>query len=127
MLLFLLLIVRTYWLLITFGLLIAIASLSLIPAPDLTIASGNDKINHIIAYCCLVLPTVLRKPSYWLIIVLGFIGLSGLVELIQPYVNRQAEWLDLLANTTGVSLGVLLGSLINRLAIHNVNKPPSRL
>ena len=42
-----------------------------------------------------------------------FIGYSGLVELIQPYVNRYGEWLDMLANTAGVAFGVALAIAIN--------------
>ena len=42
-----------------------------------------------------------------------FIGYSGLIELIQPYVNRYGEWLDMLANTAGVVCGVALATAIN--------------
>ena len=47
-----------------------------------------------------------------------FIALwDGAIELIQPFVNRYAEWLDLLANLAGVMVGLMAGSLINRLVI----------
>jgi VanZ family protein len=42
---------------------------------------------------------------------LFFILCGGLIELIQPYVNRHGEWLDMLANTSGVILGALLAHL----------------
>lgn len=37
--------------------------------------------------------------------------MSGLLELIQAYctTNRQGEWLDFAANTTGVTIGALIG------------------
>ena len=37
--------------------------------------------------------------------------MSGLIELVQAYctVNRQGEWLDFAANSTGVLLGNLIG------------------
>jgi hypothetical protein len=36
-----------------------------------------------------------------------------MIELIQPYVNRHADWLDMLANTSGIILGALLAHLVN--------------
>lgn len=37
--------------------------------------------------------------------------MSGLLELLQAYctTNRQGEWLDFAANTTGVTIGALVG------------------
>ena len=47
-----------------------------------------------------------------------FIALwDGAIELIQPFVNRYAEWLDLLANLAGVMIGLIAGSLFKRLII----------
>ncbi len=33
---------------------------------------------------------------------------SGAIELIQPYVNRYGEWLDLAANTGGLISGFIV-------------------
>jgi len=41
---------------------------------------------------------------------------SGAIELIQPYVNRYGEWLDLAANVAGVAIGAMVGIAIVRLA-----------
>jgi VanZ family protein len=49
-----------------------------------------------------------------LYVALGFMLWSGVIELVQPYVNRYAEWLDLLANVVGVVGGVLTGSIARR-------------
>ena len=34
----------------------------------------------------------------------------GAIELIQPYVNRYGEWLDLGANGLGLVVGILIAS-----------------
>jgi uncharacterized membrane protein HdeD (DUF308 family) len=46
------------------------------------------------------------------------VSLSGIIELIQPYVNRHGEWLDFLANTIGVFSGFAIGK-ISSLLIEN--------
>lgn len=47
---------------------------------------------------------------------LGFVAASGVIELVQEYLttNRAGEWLDLLANTTGATIGTLIGFLMRR-------------
>ena len=60
-------------------------------------------------------PTALRKPDKWIMIGLLFIAYSGAIELLQPYVNRYGEWLDMAANTLGVICGLIVAELINRL------------
>ena len=108
-------ILRTYWLIITFFLLAVITLLSLIPLPDLPLIPGNDKIQHFIAYGAVMFSVALRQPKYWLIIALFLICWSGGIELLQPYVNRYCDWMDLLANGTGVVLGSLFALFINRI------------
>ncbi len=76
---------------------------------------GTDKTHHLIAYAVLAFSTALRRPHRWHFIMLFFILCGGMIELIQPYVNRHGEWLDMLANTSGVILGALLARLVNAL------------
>jgi len=40
---------------------------------------------------------------------------GGMIELVQPFVNRYGEWLDFFANTAGMMIGVLLGRLLRKL------------
>ncbi len=98
-----------YWHLLTVMLLLLITLLSLWPATQLPSLPGTDKTHHIIAYAVLMLPTAIRRPHYWLWIASGFIAYSGVIELLQPFVNRYGEWLDLLANSLGVVCGGLIG------------------
>ena len=104
--------IKQYWLLITVFLLTAIATLSLWPAEFLPKVPGSDKTHHFISYGALMLPVALRKPKYWLLIMLGFAGFSGAIELIQPYVNRYGEWLDMAANVAGLACGIILAKII---------------
>lgn len=84
------------------------------PLQQLPAMPGSDKTHHIIAYAVLAMPTAIAMPrKLWMIAGL-YLLLGGLIELIQPYVNRYGEWLDFFANASGVCLGTLLGVLINR-------------
>ncbi|MBC6439715.1 MAG: hypothetical protein GDA49_04750 [Rhodospirillales bacterium] len=53
------------------------------------------------------------------VVAVGCLMLGGLIEGLQPLVNRHAEWLDMAANAAGVTIGVGLGLLcllvLNRL------------
>ncbi|MBT8151712.1 MAG: VanZ family protein [Pseudomonadales bacterium] len=105
--------IKTYWIAITLFTLTVITLLSLYPLESLPAVPGSDKTHHFIAYGALMFPTALRKPKYWPLIGLFFICWSGLLELLQPYVNRYGEWLDLAANTAGLICGLLLVQLLN--------------
>ena len=54
-----------------------------------------------------------KKPNKWVLFIFLFIIFGGVIEMIQPYVNRYGEWLDFLANTTGVIFGFFLGVVLN--------------
>lgn len=105
--------IRAYWIAITVFILAVITILSLYPLESLPAVPGSDKIHHLIAYAALIFPTALRKPKYWLLIGLFFVCWSGGIELLQPYVNRYGEWLDLAANGMGIVCGLLLVQFIN--------------
>lgn len=106
--------INQYWLQITIFILAAITVLSLWPAASLPKVPGSDKTHHFISYAALVFPVALKKPKHWLIIALGFAVFSGAIELIQPYVNRYGEWLDLMANIIGLLCGIVLAWVIER-------------
>ena len=100
--------IKQFWQSITLLLLVLITVTSLYPAEYLPRVPGSDKTHHFIAYCALMLPTALRRPKYWLAFALFFIAWSGLIELIQPHVNRYGEWLDMAANAGGVLLAIII-------------------
>jgi hypothetical protein len=104
--------VKDQWFIITILLLTAIATLSLWPAAHLPQVPGSDKTHHFISYGALILPVALKKPKHWLWIALGFAAFSGAIELIQPYVNRYGEWLDMAANVAGLACGMLAAKIM---------------
>jgi NhaP-type Na+/H+ or K+/H+ antiporter len=106
-------IIKTNWAAFTLAILVAITFLSLWPLEELPSVPGSDIIHHLIAYALLMLPTALRKPDKWIILGLLFIAYSGAIELIQPYVNRYGEWMDMCANAAGVICGLIIAELIH--------------
>jgi len=103
--------IQKYWLMLTCLLIASISTLSLWPAASLPNVPGTDKTYHFIAYAALIFPTVIKQPKNTVFIVIGFIAFSGAIELIQPYVNRYGEWLDMLANTLGLLCGWILAKI----------------
>ena len=110
----LLLFIKNKWKTLTLLLLATITLLSLWPQDQLPPVPGSDKIHHLIAYTALMFPAALRKPRYWQLIGVLFILLSGVIELIQPYVHRYCDWRDLAANVTGVLIALILAEIFNR-------------
>ena len=106
--------IKEHWFKLSFFILLGITVLSLSPLDELPDVPGADKTHHLIAYAVLSLPVALRRPNRWMFVITFFILYGGLIELIQPYVNRSGEWLDLLANTCGVLCGIMLAFLINK-------------
>ncbi len=79
-----------------------------------------DKWTHFVMYggtCSVIWYEYLRSHSrinalrLFLLAWLAPVLMSGLIELVQAYctTNRAGEWLDFAANTTGCSLGALIG------------------
>ena len=96
---------------ITAGLAMMIAALTLAPMPAGG-SSGSDKLYHFVAFASLAVPLPLVRPRLAIWVVLGVIVYGGLIELIQPVVGRQAEWLDLVADTVGAVVGAMTGRQI---------------
>jgi VanZ family protein len=107
--------IRKFWIFSTVFILTLIIILSLRPLATFPPVPGTDKIHHFIAYASLMLPTALRKPKHWLLIVLVFIACSGAIELIQPFVNRYCDLKDLLANIAGLACGLIIAEILKRL------------
>ncbi len=96
--------------------IIGIAYLSLTPTEIITV--GNDKISHFIAYSTLMtnagLLTFANKKQFILGIILCiFYGV--VIEIIQHFVpGRVMSGWDMVANTSGVLLGVITTSFLYR-------------
>ena len=111
--------IKPFWQVLTLVILALITVGSLFPAEHLPAVSGSDKTHHFIAYCALMLPVALRRPKYWLAFALCFILWSGLIELIQPYVNRYGEWLDMAANAGGILIAIIISQGVHWLISSN--------
>lgn len=109
--------VQKYWAWLTLVTLVAITLISLWPLSKLPAVPGGDKLHHIVAYAVLMFPVALRKPVCWQLVGLFFVFWSGIIEMIQPYVNRYGEWLDLLANALGMLCGVVIAEMLMRIDI----------
>lgn len=107
--------IKTRWTACTAATLAAVTLFSLLPLPALPSVPGDDKTMHLIAYAALMFPAGLRRPKGIVLIFLFFVLYSGMIELVQPYVNRYCEWLDLAANTLGLACGLLLAEALRRL------------
>ena len=105
--------IQKYWKLVTIVLLLAIAFLSLYPLSKLPEVPGTDKTRHLVAYFFLALPAGLKKPNNYVLYIFLFIIFGGIIEIVQPYVNRYCEWLDFFANTMGVFFGFFVGMIFN--------------
>jgi VanZ family protein len=108
------LLLKNNYLLVSTVILFAITALSLTPLAHLPAAPGSDKAHHFIAYGALFFPVALARPKHWLWIALFFALWSGAIELIQPYVNRYGELLDMVANCTGLFCGYLMALITNK-------------
>jgi VanZ family protein len=100
---------------ITVAAMALITLLSLTPLAHLPDAPGSDKAHHLIAYAALSFPIAARGGPKWMLLLPFFILWGGAIELLQPYVNRYAEWFDFAANSLGVLLGAGVGLLARRL------------
>ena len=98
-------------------LLLAITILSLVPIPTTTNLE-NDKIQHLIAYAVIAFPIGLVRPHRWRSLLIFCLLWSGIIEIIQPNLNRSGEWLDFVANLMGIWLGIV-ATLPFRLALRN--------
>ena len=120
--------VRKYPLSLFCILLIWVLSLTpFFPETPLDDVQFIDKWTHLVMYggTCSVIwieylrsHTSLNTRKLFLWAFLAPILMSGLLELLQAYCtggHRNGDWLDFLANTVGVTLGAVLGMLLNRI------------
>ena len=91
-----------------------------------------DKLEHFTAYFGLAgIATVALgrlRPSVWA--AMGLASFGGILEIVQSFVGRDAEWGDEFANIVGVCAGVaagwLSGAAVQRLAEHRSNRGEER-
>ncbi len=100
------------WWLVTLFILLVITVLSLWPADSMPSVPGGDRLHHCVAYALLAFPAAFARPKYWQWLIVVCVAWGGMIEIIQPYLNRYGEWWDFIANGLGVCLGLLLAHLV---------------
>lgn len=81
---------------------------TLLPAENLPPAPGSDKLHHVIGFGGWALMCAFGPLKRFLYMALFIVFWGGMVELIQPSVNRYGEWLDFYADAFGVVLTIAL-------------------
>lgn len=94
---------KKYWFFLSFFFILLIGVNSLWPRlelqQDFTL---HDKFFHFLAYLSLSSPVSIARPKNHKFILLFFIFYGGLIEVIQPFVNRSMDIFDFFANCMGV-------------------------
>lgn len=99
---------------IAISITICITYLSLMKMPKIDVKiSSIDKVYHLIAYLTLTLCWLFsfyRKPSLKYIIIILCILFGIIIEILQSTltVYRTADYKDIIANTVGIVLGLLI-------------------
>ena len=107
--------IKKYWLATTLFILAFITVMSLYPLAELPPIPGTDKTHHLIAYGLLMMPVAVKNPKNMIAIALFFAFWSGAIEILQPYVNRYAEFKDFLANVAGLILGWVIVKVVKKI------------
>ncbi|WP_395663074.1 VanZ family protein [Aestuariivirga sp.] len=104
----------TLALLVTLVLTLVIGHLTLSPNLDSGVP-GSDKAHHFLAFFALVLPVSFARPRLAMWITLAAVAYGGAIELIQPYVGRDRDFMDFLADSAGAVSGMIAGLALNSL------------
>ncbi len=93
---------------------LAIGVLTLVPLTVPDTMPGTDKHHHVLAFAALALPTAALAPRllWGLLPMLALYGV--LIEVLQPFVGRNGDRRDALADSLGLILGSGLGLLLYR-------------
>ena len=88
---------------------VVLTYLSLAPLTELPLEHA-DKLLHVIAYAALAFFGLVRRRSIAMAIglMIAMILYGGLIEMVQPSVNRYGEIGDFIANSIGAVLGALI-------------------
>lgn len=97
---------------LTLALLVCITVLTLLPLTFSGGVKGSDKIQHILAFAALTLPSAVFYPKALLRVMVVAVVYGAAVEIIQPYVGRSSELADFIADLVGIGLGATIGRFL---------------
>lgn len=100
---------------------LGITFLSLMPPRTNLSIHTNDKVGHFIAYAVFSLNVLLlgRNIKQYTLSMLLIVTYGILIEFLQSFVGRETSFYDFLANSAGVSIGIML-FLLFRKAINQI-------
>lgn len=102
---------RMLWRALLAVLVVAITWLALVPAPPKLMTTGWDKSNHLLAFASLAFACAWARwprPRQWPVLFAVVLAYGGAIEIAQSFLPpREADVLDLLADSLGISLGLL--------------------
>lgn len=91
-----------------------VAALALMPLPGgMPARAGLDKIYYFGAFLVLVFPVIVTDTSRWTWVVPAAIVFGGAIEITQPLMGRNADWLDFAAAIAGVLAGAALAEMLH--------------
>ena len=98
------------WTAVVFAIVVSLAPISQLPQPGV-----SDKTEHFVAYLLLTLwfAGIYPRSRYW-IIAIGLCVMGVLIEFAQGamHYGRQADIMDVFANSSGIVAGLLLSLLL---------------
>ncbi len=111
---------RSLWRALLAVLVLAITWLALVPAPPKLMTTGWDKSNHLLAFASLAFASAWARwpqPRKWPVLFAVVLAYGGAIEIAQSFLPpREADVLDLLADSLGILLGLLAAWPIARAA-----------
>lgn len=99
--------------------LLAVLTLSLLPASTPLPSTGWDKTNHLFAFSTLMVLGRWAFPGRAMLVFSGLVAYGGLIEILQSFTpDRYAEWSDLLADSIGLVVGEIIVRCIDAFRSH---------
>jgi len=105
--------------------IVAITVITIIPNTTLPNALIFwDKAQHVLAFAALSLTGSLAFPNNTKIVYIGLILYGIWIEVIQKYLTttRVGDALDLLANSAGIIIGIIIYLLVRKLIQHQIKE-----
>lgn len=96
----------------TLALTVAIGAVTLAPISESGVP-GSDKMHHFVAFFALALPLSCARPRLVLLIILAAMTYGAVIELVQPFVGRDRDFYDFLADAAGAISGGLVGMMLS--------------
>lgn len=95
---------------------LAVMVLSLLPPSTPLPTTGWDKTNHLLAFSVLAVLGLRAWPARRWRVLVGLVVYGALIEVLQGMSgDREPSWLDLLADTIGIALGLGVEAALARI------------